>query len=145
MERIKQQAIDNAVKSGADRATTRIADVNILPVQVPILSVSTYMVSKLSSLFIQYVTNQATRFIVAAIGELAGGAEHVNFNEDLSGIDEDNDASTAAPIVHNPRSKNEQIDYKLYKPAVVGDDWIVSETDLCMDLDCFKKVDSVAY
>ena len=34
LERIKQQAIDNAVKSGADRATTRIADVNVLPVQV---------------------------------------------------------------------------------------------------------------
>lgn len=37
LARIKQQAIDNAVKSGADRATTRIADVNILPVQVSIL------------------------------------------------------------------------------------------------------------
>lgn len=41
LTRIKQQAIDNAVKSGADRATTRIADVNILPVQVTLfLSVS---------------------------------------------------------------------------------------------------------
>lgn len=37
LARMKQQAIDNAVKSGADRATTRIADVNILPVQVSIL------------------------------------------------------------------------------------------------------------
>lgn len=34
LARIKEQAIDNAVKSGADRATTRIADVNVLPVQV---------------------------------------------------------------------------------------------------------------
>ena len=41
---IKQQAIDNAVKSGADRATTRIADVNVLPVQVSILLVPTYLV-----------------------------------------------------------------------------------------------------
>jgi hypothetical protein len=39
LTRIKQQAIDNAFKSGADRATTRIADVNILPVQVSILLV----------------------------------------------------------------------------------------------------------
>ena len=42
LARIKQQAIDNAVKSGADRATTRIADVNILPVQVSTLLVLTY-------------------------------------------------------------------------------------------------------
>lgn len=34
LARIKQQAIDNAVNSGADRATTRIADINVLPVQV---------------------------------------------------------------------------------------------------------------
>ena len=39
LARIKQQAIDNAVQSGADRATTRIADVNVLPVQVSIDSV----------------------------------------------------------------------------------------------------------
>ena len=43
LERIKQQAIENAVKSGADRATTRIADVNVLPVQVTIPLVPTYM------------------------------------------------------------------------------------------------------
>ena len=48
LARIKQQAIDNAVKSGADLATTRIADVHILPVQVSILLVSTCIVSKLS-------------------------------------------------------------------------------------------------
>ena len=34
LARIKQQAIENAVKSGADRATTRIAEINVLPVQV---------------------------------------------------------------------------------------------------------------
>ena len=44
LARIKQQAIDNAVKSGADRATTRIAEVKILPVQVLILLVLTCMV-----------------------------------------------------------------------------------------------------
>ena len=48
LARIKQQAIDNAVKSGADLATTRIADVHILPVQVSILLVSTCIASKLS-------------------------------------------------------------------------------------------------
>jgi len=40
LTRIKQQAIDNAVKSGADRATARIADVNILPVQVTLIPIS---------------------------------------------------------------------------------------------------------
>ena len=50
----------------------------------------------------------------------------------------------ATPIVHNPQSKNEEIDHKLYKPTIVGGDWIVSETDLCMNLNHFK-VYSVAY
>ena len=81
------------------------------------------------------MTNQATRFIVRAIGELAGGAEHDDFDENLFGIDDgdDRDTSTATPIVHNPQSKNEKINYKLYKPTIVGGDWIVSETDLCMN------------
>jgi hypothetical protein len=96
------------------------------------------------------VTNQATRFIVRAIGELAlaGGTEQDNFDENLFGNDDDDDddevSSTATPIVHNPQSKKEEIDYKLYKPTVVGNDWIVSETDLCIDLNHFK-VYSVAY
>ena len=96
--------------------------------------------------FIQYVTNQATHFIVRAIGELAGGAEHVNFDENLHEIDDgdDRDTSTATPSVHNPQSKNEEIDYKLYKPTIVGDNWIVSETDLRMNLHHFK-VHSAAY
>ena len=91
-------------------------------------------------LIIQYVTNQATRFIVRAIGELAEGAEHVDSDKNLFGNDEDEDEdiSTATPTVHNSQSKNEKIDYKLYKPTVVGDDWIVSETDLCMNLNHFK-------
>lgn len=90
------------------------------------------------------MTNSATRFIVRAIGELAGGAEDVNFDEDLSfGIDDDDDTSTETPIVHNPQSKNEEIDYKLYKPTVEGDRWIVSETDL-RNLNYFI-VYSVAY
>ena len=88
------------------------------------------------------MTNQATRFIVRAIGELAGGAEHVDLDENLFGIDDDNDrdtSTTTTPIVHNPQSKNEEIDYKLYKPTIVGHDWIVSETDLCTDLNYFFK------
>jgi hypothetical protein len=84
------------------------------------------------------VTNQATRFIVRAIGELAGGAEHVDFDEGLFEIDDDDDTFTATPIVHNSQSKNEEIDYKLYKPTIVGNDRIVSETDLCMNFDYFK-------
>jgi hypothetical protein len=86
------------------------------------------------------VTNQATRIIVRAIGELAGGAEQVNFDETLFVIDDDDDTSTATPIVHNPQSKKEEIDYKLYKPTVVSDEWIVSETDLCMNLNHFKSI-----
>ena len=55
--------------------------------------------------------------------------------KNLFGIDDgdDRDTFTATPIVHNPQSKNEEINYKLYKPIIVGGDWIVSETDLCMN------------
>lgn len=92
------------------------------------------------------MTNQATRFIVRAIGELAGGAEEVNLDENLLGIDDDDDTFTATPIVHNPQFKKGEIDYKLYKPTVVGDDWIVSETDLCMyESQLLFKVFSVAF
>ena len=93
------------------------------------------------------MTNQATRFIVRAIGELAGGAEEVNLDhENLLGIDDDDDTFTATPIVHNPQFKKKEIDYKLYKPTVVGDDWIVSETDLCMyESQLLLKVFSVAF
>ena len=90
------------------------------------------------------MTNQATRFIIRAIGELAGGAEDANSDEDLFGIDDDDDTSTATPIVYYPQSKNEEIDYKLYKPTIEGDHWIVSQTDLRINLNYFK-VYSVAY
>ena len=89
------------------------------------------------------MTNQATRFIVTAVGELAGGAEQVNFDENLLEVDDNDDnkdTSSAPPIVHNLQPKKEEIDYKLYKPNVVGDDWNVSETDLCMNLNHFKSI-----
>lgn len=84
----------------------------------------------------QYVTNQATRIIVRAIGELASEAGRVDADEDKSGMEEEeeeNDTSTTISVVHNLPFKKEEIDYKIYKPNVVGDDWIVSETDLCTD------------
>lgn len=34
LERIKQKAIEEAVRNGAERSTTRIADINIYPIQV---------------------------------------------------------------------------------------------------------------
>ena len=82
------------------------------------------------------MTNQATRIIVRAIGELAGETEGVHLNKDgpiESGFDDDDD-DDSCPVtstVHKSQPKTEDIDYKLYKPNVVGDDWIVSETDLC--------------
>jgi hypothetical protein len=78
---------------------------------------------------------------VRAIGELAGEAERVSFDEAGSGTeDDDNGPSTATSIVRNPLSKKEEIDYKLYKPNIVGDNWIVSDTDLCMDLNHLKSI-----
>lgn len=79
------------------------------------------------------MTNQATRIIIKAVGELAGEATRIDFDEYESGIEEHDDTSTTVSIDHSSLSKKEKIDYKTYKPKVVGDEWIVSETDLCMD------------
>lgn len=80
------------------------------------------------------MTNQATRIIVTAIGELAVEAEGVKLDEefaDESGFEDDHSTSMATLIRHNPKPK-EQIDYKAYRPNIVGEHWILSETDLCM-------------
>ncbi|KAF8957579.1 DUF917-domain-containing protein [Flammula alnicola] len=96
LERIKRQAVEGAVQMGADPETARVVDVTVLP--------------------IQYVTNQATRIIVRAVGELGQGQERAVL-ADLE------------PIIHNPTPRD-RIDYTTYRPNIVGKEWILSETDL---------------
>ncbi|KAF9553636.1 Hydantoinase/oxoprolinase [Agrocybe pediades] len=106
IERIKQQAVDNAVQTGADRASTRIVDINVLPVQ--------------------YVTNQATRIIVRAVGDLDFSSTVGMALEDVEEIEDE-----AQPhSIINPPSAKEEVDFTTYRPNIVGKEWILSETDL---------------
>ncbi|KAF5322652.1 hypothetical protein D9619_002210 [Psilocybe cf. subviscida] len=120
LERIKKQAVDQAINAGGDPNTSRIVDVNVLPVQ--------------------YVTNQATRIIVRAVGELAAedsSAMEVYISSDDSDVldeeytaPQDEETSTTASIAHHTPSVQEAIDYATYRPRIDGDKWILSETDL---------------
>ncbi|KAF8964893.1 hypothetical protein BDZ97DRAFT_1918596 [Flammula alnicola] len=116
LERIKRQAVESAVQMGADPETARVVDVTVLP--------------------IQYVTYQATRIIVRAIGELGQGQEREvpseprsdDPEEDMEDKD-DEERADVEPIIHNPTPRD-RIDYTTYRPNIVGKKWILSETDL---------------
>ncbi|KAJ3558225.1 hypothetical protein NM688_g1053 [Phlebia brevispora] len=107
---IKAQAIERAIRSGADPDTTRIVEVANLPVQ--------------------YVTNQATRIIVKAAGDLAVQstceAEEVF---PVSDVTLEGDAAQIDVIV--PQADEAAVDIEAYKPTIASDQsWILSELDL---------------
>ncbi|SJL08135.1 related to D-amino acid hydantoin hydrolase (hydantoinase) [Armillaria ostoyae] len=115
LERIKVEAMAKAVEAGADPQTTRIAEVNVLPVQ--------------------YVTNQATRIIVKAIGELRtleeGEVILPSKSEDGQvDVPEEDEVETAQEVLAEGAEVVEEIDYGYYRPTIVGNEWIVTETDL---------------
>ncbi|KAF8914962.1 DUF917-domain-containing protein [Mucidula mucida] len=117
LERIKQEAIQKAVDAGADPETTRIAEINVLPVQ--------------------YVTNQATRIIIKAIGELGApqegqfkAASPLTISDDQSPTPEDVFVEPIHDALAAAASAVERIDYETYKPSVVDKIWDLSETDL---------------
>jgi hypothetical protein len=81
------------------------------------------------------VTNQATRIIVRAVGELGqdGSITSKTLLDVDSGLEELNagdDEAEADPVIHVPAPK-ELIDYVNYKPKIEGKEWVLSETDLC--------------
>ncbi|KAK7032883.1 hypothetical protein R3P38DRAFT_2618769 [Favolaschia claudopus] len=112
LENFKTLAVSKAVAAGAEPTTIAVAEVNVLPVQ--------------------YVTNQATRIIVKAIGDLAIRDEYnvpQTINDEYQVIE---DETTEAPqeIIPDWSDGSQGIDYQSYRPEIVGDEWIVSETDL---------------
>jgi hypothetical protein len=89
--------------------------------------------------FTQYVTNQATRIIVRAVGELSQESGLVAFDDTASqAIDEDEENEPELEPVVNTPTPQERIDYATYKPTIVGKEWILSETDLCDFLRLFS-------
>jgi hypothetical protein len=81
---------------------------------------------------LKYVTNQATRIIIKAIGELgipnepwlpkADSIEHADMEEDPDSMQQ---------IILEGSDGAKEIDYQSYRPKIVGNEWILSETDLC--------------
>ncbi|TFY55280.1 hypothetical protein EVJ58_g8349 [Rhodofomes roseus] len=112
IEGIKAQAIEKAIKGGADPATVRVVEVTNLPVQ--------------------YVTNEATRIIVKAAGDLA--PEVVAF---VSSIDDALDAEDIANSIEDDKTvltdtvEDVAVDIETYTPNIRPDrSWSISELDL---------------
>ncbi|KAJ7722729.1 hydantoinase/oxoprolinase [Mycena maculata] len=109
LEGIKTLAIEKAVVAGAEPATVSIAEIDILPVQ--------------------YVTNQATRIIVRAVGEL-GIRESQMPPVNRADHPEVEEPELPQEIVLDGGDGAAPIDYQSYRPKIVGNEWILSETDL---------------
>ncbi|KAJ6577349.1 Hydantoinase/oxoprolinase [Mycena capillaripes] len=111
LERTKRLAIEKAVAAGAEPNSVSIAEINILPVQ--------------------YVTNQATRIIVKAIGELGISNEPWLPKVDAAyHVDAEEEAEPKQDIILDGSDGAKGIDYLSYRPKIVGTEWILSETDL---------------
>lgn len=117
VEEIKTKAIAKAIASGADVATTKIVEVINLPVQ--------------------YVTNEATRIIVKAAGDLAplsiasledsvlASADSEENSEGEKAIEDTTAAAEDVTLVESA------IDIDTYKPTILANHtWKVSEVDL---------------
>lgn len=130
LERIKTLAIEKAVAAGAEPTTVSIAEINILPVQV-----YSFILSGLrhcSFLSLQYVTNQATRLIVRAVGELGIPNEAEMPRVDRAyHAEAEEEPELAQEITLDGSDGSAGIDYQSYRPNIVGKEWILSETDLC--------------
>ncbi|KAJ7746610.1 hydantoinase/oxoprolinase [Mycena metata] len=111
LEDMKTLAISKAVAAGAETSSVSIAEINILPVQ--------------------YVTNQATRIIVKAIGELGIPEEPSPPKVDVeSYADTPEELEEVQQIILEGDDGSAGIDYQLYRPNIEGNEWILSETDL---------------
>ncbi|THH28580.1 hypothetical protein EUX98_g5611 [Antrodiella citrinella] len=114
IEDIKQRAVENAFQLGADLATIKIVEVTNIPVQ--------------------YVTNQATRIIVKAAGELSiTNSPELPQHPDNDIIIEEatsvNDEGTSEPKVSEEEMAD--IDIEAYEPKILPNrSWRLSELDL---------------
>lgn len=81
------------------------------------------------------MTNQATRIIVRAVGELGqdgniASKTLLDVDSGSEGLNIEDDEAEADPVIHAPAPK-ERIDYVNYRPMIEGKEWVLSETDLC--------------
>ncbi|THU86391.1 hydantoinase/oxoprolinase [Dendrothele bispora CBS 962.96] len=113
LSRIKKEAIAKAVEGGADESSARIAEINILPVQ--------------------YVTNQATRIIIRAVGEIgvreSGSTTSFRFERSQEQVVEETE-TVQQVLEEGADGGNVKIDYDAYRPKIIDDEWHLTETDL---------------
>ncbi|KAJ7510350.1 Hydantoinase/oxoprolinase [Mycena galericulata] len=111
LEQMKTVAIEKAVAAGAEPSTVSIAEINILPVQ--------------------YVTNQATRLIVRAVGELTIPNEStVPQIERACHAEVEEVPESTQEIILAGSDGSAGIDYLSYRPKIVDNEWILNEIDL---------------
>lgn len=142
VEGVKREAVEKVVRRGAREGSVKVVRVEVVP--------------------LAYVANGAVRVSVGAVGELGmeemgedGGEEEEGEAGEESGGDdgrfEGGDGVSASEDI-GEGFKVESVDYEAYEPNVVGDEWILSETDLCgfclFDALCWKayaRLFSVCY
>ncbi|KAF5355124.1 hypothetical protein D9756_005712 [Leucocoprinus leucothites] len=112
---VKHEAVKKAVERGAREETVRVVRVDVVP--------------------LAYVANGAMRVVVKAVGELGVEKVNVDAEDENEGEGDTGDDAYAGSVV-DLGQKTEQgdsvdeVDYEDYRPKVVGDEWILSETDL---------------
>ncbi|THU96615.1 Hydantoinase/oxoprolinase [Dendrothele bispora CBS 962.96] len=119
LEKIKEEAKAKAVQNGADVETVRVVEVAVLPVQ--------------------YVTNQATRLIVRAVGEIgvpqgSQATPHISDGHEpkqtLENTEDEPEDAQAVLEEGADVDSTVKVDYENYLPKIVGNEWVLSETDL---------------
>lgn len=144
MEDIKQLAIDKCIRSGANpsESLTHMSSERKLKRR----TLGTVRIVEIVNLPVQYVTNQATRIIVKAAGELAPDAnaflEGDSVAGDASSI-ESNDDVEGEKHASGPEDANESVNQiENYVPDIRDRQWHLSETDLgkfsCMTLSTLR-------
>jgi hypothetical protein len=106
--------MEKAVERGARQETVRVVTVEVVP--------------------LAYIANGAMRVVVKAVGEL--GLERIEDKEDdveekESAEDEGVYEGSVQPQFETEHGgAAEEVDYENYKPQVIGEEWVLSETDL---------------
>jgi hypothetical protein len=113
----KDQAVSNAVKSGANPTTVTIVEIDTLP--------------------IPYVSGQI-RIVVKAVGDLS--LDYVSDSKNLESEDDEDDMltdqTTELAVKSKEDSTRSKFDFDAYRPLVKRNvdtgvqEWIVSETDI---------------
>lgn len=118
VDEVKLKATKQAVEKGAKAETVKVVRVEVVP--------------------LAYIATGAVRVIVKAVGEL--GSERID-QRDEEGENKGNGAGEFRGEDEHQGSiisggtggeEIEAIDYEVYTPKVVGDEWMISETDLRM-------------